>query len=185
MSESPSKPIIELATQSRDTTNAAFDLLLPEVAKIASQMGNPQAAMGLVQALYRIATALAYSTIGTGLDVRLRTPEDAAALASAHWKAATHLNSLVMHELKRQGLKVPPELARLNNASPPPATAVEAQEAVDAASAPNPQEYAEKIAAMEVGEAPQQQVEEKPEKQEGSAFDMSVFKGRMVRGGQS
>lgn len=185
MSENPSKSIVELAVQSRDATNAAFDLLLPEVAKIAAQMGNPQAAMGIVQALYRIATALAHSTIGTGLDVRLRTPEDAAALAGAHWKAACHLNALVMHELKRQGLKVPPEMARVNNAAPPPALEAEALEAVDAASAPPPKEYAANVAAMVAGEEQQPIVAEKPEKQEESAFNMDNFKGRFVRGGQS
>jgi hypothetical protein len=146
----PSKAIVELAVQSRDTTNAAFDALLPEVAKVASTMSNPQAAMGVVQALLRIAASLAYATIGTQLDVRIRTPEDAASLAAAHWKSACHLNSLVMHELMRQGLKVPPEMVRANNAAPPVGT-VEA--AVDASSAPNPQALAEQVAAEIKGEA--------------------------------
>jgi hypothetical protein len=134
----PSKAIVELAVQSRDTTNAAFDALLPEVAKVASTMSNPQAAMGVVQALLRIAASLAYATIGTQLDVRI------------HWKSACHLNSLVMHELMRQGLKVPPEMVRANNAAPPVGT-VEA--AVDASSAPNPQALAEQVAAEIKGEA--------------------------------
>lgn len=150
----PSKPLVELASQSRDTTNAAFDALLPEVAKVASQMQSPQQAMGVVQALLRLATSIAHSTIGTPLDVRVRNAEEAGALAGAHWRAATHLNAMIIDELKRQGLKVPAPLMRSHNASPPVG---DANEASEQASAPSPEESAQKIAAIindEQGTAP-------------------------------
>ncbi len=165
MSDTPAKPIVELAVQSRDTTNAAFDLLLPEIAKVASSMANPQAAMGVVQALYRIATAIAYTTIGTTIDVRLRTAEDAAALAAAHWRAACHLNEMVMHELKRQGLKIPPEMVRTANAAPAEG---DAAEAADASSSMLPQEYAEQVAATISGDEPQPVPEGIPAEQPSS-----------------
>lgn len=174
MSESPTKPIVELAAQSRDTTNAAFDVLLPEVAKLLAGVSNPQAAMGVVQALYRIATAIAYTTIGTPLDVRMRQPEDASALAAAHWRAATHLTELVMHELKRQGLKVPPEMVRVHNAAPPSG---DVQAVADATSNPHPQQLAEQYASEVAGDA-RQEAAQPAAKQEGPPVDIMRINSR-------
>jgi hypothetical protein len=144
----PNQPLVQLAIQSKDTTDAAFDALLPEVAKLLGQVANPQTAMGVVQALLRLATSIAYATIGTPVDITMRSAEDAAALAAAHWKAATHLNALVLAELKRQGFKVPSELQRSVNAAPPDG---DAQEAAEAASMPDPVQHAQKLAAVVSG----------------------------------
>ena len=59
----PNQPLVQLAIQSKDTTDAAFDALLPEVAKLLGQVANPQTAMGVVQALLRLATSIALSLI--------------------------------------------------------------------------------------------------------------------------
>lgn len=177
----PPKAIVELAIQSRDMTDAAFDALLPEVAKYASSMANPQSAMGVVQALMRIATALAYSTIGTPLDVRVRTPEEMALLGAAHWRAACHLNSLVLAELKRQGHKVPAELQRAVNAAPPDG---DPQVASEAASAPPLQPLAEKIVAVTAGEDDEATAKEKAEAKSESQMVADLMRINS-RGGNS
>ena len=153
----PSKPLVELAVQSRDATNAAFDALLPEVAKVASQMSTPQQALGVVQALLRLATSIAHSTIGTPLDVRVRTDDEAAALAAAHWRANAHINAIVIDELKRQGAKVPPSMVRVHNAAPPTGDGAASAEA---ASAPQPAEIARSIAGVVNAETPTEGADE-------------------------
>lgn len=140
-----SKEFLELASQSGDLSNQAFDHILPLVAGMVSSCNSPEQVLGVVQALYRAATSLAYSTVGTKLDCLIRAEDQAAALGAAHWKAAAHMNARVLAELKKAGFKVSSEFQRSVDAVP--ATG-DAKEAVEASSAPDPQEVAEKQVAL-------------------------------------
>ena len=149
----PNPHFVQLAASSKDAADQAFDLLLAPVGMLASTTHTPEAALGIVQALFRLATALAHATIGTQLDVQMRSTDDAGALASAHWKAAGHLHQLVIAELLKQGIEPPVRLKRLADAV---GVGNDDGNAELIASLPNGEELAKAVAKIEaMAQAPE------------------------------
>ena len=114
--DKPNQDFVELAARSTGQTETAFNALLPAMGAMISAASTPEQALGIVQALYRCATVLATSLAGTPLDVLMRNGDDAAALARAHWNAASHFQKILIKTLEVNGIKVVPELKRSSDA---------------------------------------------------------------------
>lgn len=161
----PDPVFVELARKSVDQTEAAYELLVPVLAQLVYRTQTPEDTLGLVQALFRAATVLAQSTVGSPFDCQMRSAADAAALASAHWNGGAALCAMIA-ELP-ESKHTPPHFKRMKALMSNP-TDAEVQTAEAMCSTPPLAKLAEATAAVA-------KVEAQPEpKQDGLTLGEAV-----------
>lgn len=90
----------QLAVKSSDQVERAYAQLLQLIGPMIAACKSQQEVLGVIQALFRLATATASLQMGTRCDPLIRTEDDVAALAVAHWRCSNALTATLANTLE-------------------------------------------------------------------------------------
>jgi len=101
----------ELVRRAGDSERKHYQALTPTVAKLLQECGSDAVeVMGVFRALIRYAAGIAYGTVGTPIDMQVRTGDDVAGVAVAMWDQACREAEEMVARMKHEGIGIPKEL---------------------------------------------------------------------------